>query len=68
METIGSAMLIIYDNLKDDKKSKKLINKIDKAKNDEAIKSGAREAIKRLRELDKNAVVDDLEKKLKGFI
>ena len=68
MDAIGSAMLIIYDNLKDDKKSKKIIKDMDEASGDDVIKKNAKLAIKRLRELNKPAVADDLENKLKGFI
>lgn len=66
-ENIGSAMLMIYDELKNDKASKSLINKIDRAKNDQQIKDGAIAAVKRLRELDKPHIADEIEKKLKGF-
>lgn len=66
-DNIGSAMMMIYDELKNDKQSKWLIKKIDKAKSDEDIKSGLVAAVKRLRELDKNALADDIEKKTKGF-
>ena len=66
-QNIGSAVMMVYDELVNDKPSKKLINKIDKAKNDEQIKAGLVEAVKRLRELGKNALADDIEKKTKGF-
>lgn len=66
-ENIGSAMLMIYDELKNDKPSKAIIKGIDIAKNDEQIKKNAVAAVKRLRELDKNAIADDIENKLKGF-
>jgi len=64
-DDINSAMLMIYDELKDDAASKKLINKIDKAKSDKDLKEGVIAAIKRLRELDKNALANDIEKKTK---
>lgn len=64
-DDINSAMLMIYDELKDDAASKKLINKIDKAKSDKDLKEGVTAAIKRLRELDKNALANDIEKKTK---
>ena len=66
-ENISSAMMMIYDELVNDKPSKKLINKIDKATNDTQIKAGIVEGVKRLRELGKNALADDIEKKTKGF-
>lgn len=67
MDNIGSAMTIIFDELVNDKKSKALIKKIDEAKNDATLKEGMREGVKRLRELGKNALADDIEKKAKGF-
>lgn len=66
-DDINSAMLMIYDELKDDKKSKKLINKIDKATTDQQIREGAKEAIARLRELGKNALADTIEQKTKAL-
>lgn len=67
MDNIGSALMMIYDELKNDKPSKSLIKKIDTATSDAAIKSGIVAGVKRLRELDKNALADDIEKKTKGF-
>jgi ribosomal protein L7Ae-like RNA K-turn-binding protein len=67
LDSIGSAMLIIYDELKNDKKSKALVKKIDTAKNDETLKEGINEAIKRLRELDKHYLANDIEEKTKSL-
>lgn len=66
-DNIGSALLMIYDELKNDKASKSLINKIDRATNDKQIKDGIVAGVKRLRELDKNALANDIEEKTKGF-
>lgn len=66
-DNIGSALMMIYDELKNDKESKSLVKKIDKATNDKQIKEGIVAGVKRLRELDKNALADDIEKKTKGF-
>lgn len=66
-DDIGSALMMIYDELKNDKQSKALIKKIDKASSDAQIKAGLKEGVKRLRELDKNALADDIEKKTTGF-
>lgn len=66
-ESIGKAMLIVFDELKDDKQSKSIIKQIDTAKNDEQVKDGFRKAVKRLRELGKNALADDLQEKTKGY-
>lgn len=66
-ENISSAMMMLFDELKDDKASKKIIKKIDTAKSDEKLKEGFSEGIKRLRELDKNALANDLENKIKGW-
>lgn len=61
-------MTILFDELKDDKKSEKLIQQIDEADSDAVLKKGMKAGIARLRELGKNALADDLEKKTKGFI
>lgn len=66
-DSIGQAMLIIYDELKNDKQSKALIKKIDTAKNDDTLKAGIKEAVKRLIELDKPAIANIIEQKTKGF-
>jgi ribosomal protein L7Ae-like RNA K-turn-binding protein len=66
-DNIGSAIMMIYDELKKDKKSKKLIDKIDKATTDDQIKAGLREGVERLRELGKTAIAEDIESKTKGF-
>lgn len=66
-DNIGSALMMIYDELKKDKPSKSLIKKIDTAESDEQIKEGLRAGVKRLRELEKYALADDIEKKTKGF-
>lgn len=66
-ENISSACLMIYDELKNDKPSKSLINKIDKAKNDEQIKAGIVAGVKRIRELGKITLANEIEKKTKGF-
>lgn len=66
-DNIGSAMMMIYDELKNDKASKQLIKEIDEAENNDQIKIGLRKGVKRLRELGKNALADDIEKKTKGF-
>lgn len=68
MDAIGSAILMIYDELKNDKASKAIIRNLDKADSDSAIKYNLKKGIHRLRELDKNNIADDLESKLKGFI
>ena len=67
MDAIGSAIMMIYDELKTDKASESLIKKIDAATSDSQIKEGIKAGVKRLRELDKNAIADDIEKKTKGF-
>lgn len=66
-DNIGSALMMVYDELKNDKASKKLIAKIETAESDAQIKEGLRAGVKRLRELDKNTLADDIEKKTKGF-
>ena len=66
-DSIGEAFMLIYDELKNDKASKSLIKKIDSAKSDEQLKAGIVAGVKRLRELDKNALANEIEKKTKGF-
>jgi len=65
-EAIGQACLLVYDTLKDDAESKDLIEKIDFADGDEAIKEGLREAAVRLDQLNP-AVAQEVRKKAKGF-
>jgi hypothetical protein len=67
MDNIGSAMMLIYDELIKDKKSKALIKQIDEATDDSQIKKGIVAGVARLRELGKNALADDIQKKTKGF-
>ena len=67
MDNIGSACMMIYDELKNDKPSKSLLKKIDEATSDAQIKSGIVSGVKRIRELGKTALADDIEKKTKGF-
>jgi hypothetical protein len=66
-ENISSAMMMIFDELKNDKPSKQLIKKMDNAKSDDDLKAGIKKGVARLRELDKNALADDIEKKIKGW-
>lgn len=66
-DNLSSATLMIYDELKNDKKSKAIIKKIDHATNDEQVKTGIVAAVKRIRELGKHALADDIERKTKGF-
>lgn len=63
-DNIGYAILKIYDELKNDIGSKKIIRKIDTAKSDEKIKEGIVEGIKRLRELGKNDLASDIESRI----
>lgn len=66
-DNISSACLMLYDELVNDKASKKLINKIDKATTNKQIKDGIVAGVNRLRELGKNHLADDICKKTKGF-
>jgi hypothetical protein len=66
-DNIGSAIMMIFDELKNDPSSANLIEEIDSAENDAQIKKGLKAGVKRLRELGKNALADDIEKKTKGF-
>lgn len=67
MDEIGSAILMAYDALKDDPESAAMLERIDSAEGDEAIKEGLRDAVKRLEALDKRSIADDIRKKTTGF-
>jgi hypothetical protein len=66
-DKIGSSLMILFDELRDDEKSQEIIQDIDEADNDDQIKRGIKAGVLRLRELGKNALADDIEKKTKGF-
>lgn len=66
-DNISAAMGILFDELKDDKGSKKIIKQIDEASSDAALKKGMVAGVNRLIELGKHTLADDLKKKLKGF-
>lgn len=66
-DNISSAMMMAFDALKDDPKSKKLIKKIDTAVSDSQLKAGIKQAVIRLRELDKGTIADEIEKKIAGW-
>lgn len=66
-DSIGKAMMIVFDELKNDKQSKAIIKQIDEATTDEKVKDGFRKAVKRLREMGKNALADDVQEKTKGY-
>lgn len=66
-ENISKAMMMLFDELRDDDKSQELIQDIDEADNDDQIKKGLRAGVVRLRELGKSALADEIEKKTKGF-
>ena len=68
MDAINRAILMIYDELKNDQASKLMIRRLGSADSDSAIKYNLKKGIHRLRELGKNNLADDLESKLKGFI
>lgn len=64
---VGDAMVLLYEELKNDNKAKDLLKKMDKAKGDEDVKAGLVEGVKLLRELGKNQLADEIVKKTKGF-
>jgi hypothetical protein len=66
-DAIGEAMGLLFDELKNDKPSKKLIKQMDEATSDEELKKGLVAGVKRVRELGKNTLADQIEKKTKGF-
>jgi hypothetical protein len=67
MDDIGAACLMVYDELKDDPESADLIEKIDTAEGDAAIKEGLRGAVERLEALGKIAIANDIRRKASGF-
>ena len=66
MEAISHACLLVYDTLKDDEESVELIEQIDSAEGDEAIKDGLRKAAERL-DVVNPAVAKAVREKAKGF-
>lgn len=68
LDNISSAMMLIFDELNNDPESKYLIKQIDEAEGDPDLKKGMQAGIKRLKELDKHALADDIEAKLKGWL
>ena len=67
VENISSACLLMWDALQEDKQSKSLLSKMDKAKNDTQIIDGLKKGVGRLRELGKDNIANEIEKKTKGF-
>lgn len=67
IENISKALMMVFDELKDDENSQEIIQDIDEADNDDQIKKGLRNGVSRLRELGKTALADDVENKTKGF-
>lgn len=66
-EKIQSAMLILFDELKDDPESADIIETIDSAEGDHQLKQGMEKGIQRLRDLGKEQLAKDLEDKIKGW-
>jgi len=67
LESVSLACLIIADVLADDKKAKKIIDKIDNVNGDDDLKSGIRDAVAYLKSKKKFAIADDIVNKTKGF-
>ena len=67
MEKISKACLLIFDELVNDEQSQDLIEKIDGATSDGEIKEGIRLGVKRLKELGKITLAEQIENDTKGF-
>lgn len=67
MEKISKACLLIFDELVNDEQSQDLIEKIDGATSDGEIKEGIRLGVKRLKELGKTTLAEQIENDTKGF-
>lgn len=65
-DSITDACLLVFDTLKDDEESADLLEKIDTADGDSAIKEGLRDAVKRL-DVVNPAVAKTVREKAKGF-
>lgn len=65
-DSITDACLLVFDTLRDDEESVELLEKIDSADGDEAIKEGLRDAAKRL-DIVNPAVARAVREKAKGF-
>jgi len=63
---VSDAIMLVFDTLKDDPESVEIIELIDTAEGDEAIKDGLRKAVKRL-DVVNLAVSKTVQEKAKGF-
>jgi len=66
-ENIGQAITMIYDELKSDSMSTQIIIDIDESDEDDIVKNGIRNAVRRLRELNKGELADKIERLTKGY-
>jgi hypothetical protein len=67
VDIISKASLKIYDELKKDSKSKGIINQIDEGQTDLQLTAAIKKGVKRLRELGKNDVADEIESMHENF-
>lgn len=65
-DKISDACLLVFDTLKDDNESSEIIELIDEADGDEAIKKGLKLAVERL-DIVNPAVAKTVREKAKGF-
>lgn len=65
-EGISRACMLVFDTLRDDEESQEIIELIDTAEGDDAIKSGLQKAVVRL-DVVNPAVAKEVREKAKGF-
>jgi len=65
-EGISQACMLVFDTLRDDEESQEIIDLIDTAEGDDAIKSGLQKAVLRL-DVVNPAVAKEVREKAKGF-
>ena len=65
-EGITQACLLVFDTLRDDEESQEIIELIDGADGDDAIKDGLRKAVARL-DIVNPSVAKEVREKAKGF-
>lgn len=64
---VGEAIMIVFDELQNDKQSSSIIDLIDSGETNVEIKEGLRKGVIRLRELKKNDIANKVESKMKGL-
>lgn len=60
-ENTGKAILLVFDELKDDEQSTSIIDAIDGGETDAEIAEGLRNGVARLKELGKDSIAKEVE-------